>query len=231
MACPFANVENACGCVIGYQEPLQTTEGDDITNYPVHVLNVDEEDLGIANSPSEYVALWNSDVANQAVGILSIGGGAFCFFLSKKLSVMPPSNVLGTFTPIVPPDTFNFTYGFTALDTTGTTPLESAYISSVDDVFTADAELTGGPLVHGANVQVDSFTNPSDKVLFIQVPAVEDDFDLWSEVGNVLQQNQPIDPNYATGSNVFFKDTRAGETIYITRSQTSFTGAVVLSRS
>lgn len=231
MACPFAEVTNSCGCVIGYNEPLQTILNADITNYPVHVLNVLQVDLGVANSPSEYVALWNSDTDDQAFGVLMVGTGAFCFFLSKITGVTPPPNVLGTFTPVEPPDMFDFFYGYTALDTTGTTPLEAAYISSVDDVFTAGTELTGGPLVHNANVQVDSFTNPSDFVLFIQIPPTEADFDLWSEVGNALQQNQPIDPDYATGSNVFFKDTRAGDKIYISRSQTTFTGAVVLSRS
>lgn len=231
MACSFAEVTNSCGCVIGYTEPMQTPDGDDVTNYPVHVLNVNEVDLGIAASPSEYVALWNADADDQAAGVLMVGTGAFCFFLTKILGVTPPPNVMGTFTPTPPPVTFNFKYGFTALDTTGATPLEAAYISSVDDVFTAGDELTGGPLTTGSPVQVDSFTNPSDKVLFVQVPATEAAFDLWSEVGNPLQQDQPIDPNYATGANVWFKDTRAGETIYITRSQTTFTGAVVLSRS
>lgn len=230
MACIFAEVLNGCGCVIGYQEPLQTPDGDDITNYPVHVLNIDEEDLGIANSPSEYVILWNSDVANQAKGILSVGGGAFCFFLSKITGVTPPSSVLGTFTPVVEPDTFDFLYGYTDLDTTGPTPDEADYIGSVNAVIIAGTELHGGPLVHGANVQVDSFTNPSDKVLFIQVPD-EDPFDLWSEVGNPLQQNQPIDPTFGSGSNVFFTETSLGLNTYISRSQTTFTGAVVLSRS
>jgi hypothetical protein len=164
MPCPFANVENSCGCLIGYNEPLQTADAADITSYPVHVLNVNSVDLGIANTPSEYVALWNSNVDNQAFGTLSVGGGAFCFFLSRIIGVTPPSNVLGTFTPPPPPDQFSFEYGFTALDTTGTPPLESAYVSSVDDVFTADAELTGGPLDTGSDVQVDHFTNPSDKV-------------------------------------------------------------------
>lgn len=226
MACPFANVYNACGCLIGYNLPLKTVEGIDITSYPVNVLNINDVLIAAANSPTEYVALWNSDPADQAKGVLRVGSGSFCFFLGFIIGVTPPSFVLGSQTVV---SGLTFKYGWTELDTTGITPDEASYIASVDDVFTNANELTG-TFNSGGNIQVDDFTNPSDKVLFIQVPISEAAFTKWSEFGNPFQQNQTIDPDFATGSNVFFKSTRAGELIYITRSQTTITGATILSR-
>lgn len=456
MPCDFAEVENSCGCVIGYKVPLKTIEGADINQYPVTALNVDGIQIRLAKSPTEYAALWNSNVTDRSKGKLMMGDSSFCFFLPKVRGVTPPSFVLGivgevivikyhniikynntgynlnepvdyiihtsdvlhdgmgfeslpgetvslefpdfpsspatgltvgdfseynipagvtvdsvtwkdpalggngnynlklhyvstgnntyvfaipvyvnpfwfngavidyhntTFPPYVrfedgnvssmfnhgyesfknlvvslifnaipapvgssgdfnvdydivqtidgtnwtaatdltidsfllqidgtyqltvhfksPPNhifniknkavvisSFSFLYGNTVLDTTGDVPSESGYIASVD----AATLVTGGPLTGGSNVQVADFGNTTDKVLFIQVPATEAAFTKWSEVGNALQQDQTIDPDYATGSNVFFKSTRAGATIYLTRSQTTFAGAVILSR-
>ena len=70
MGCSFAYVENSCGCLTGYTLPLKQADNTDITAYPVDVLNVNGIDLGEANTPSEYVILWNSDAANKAVGVL-----------------------------------------------------------------------------------------------------------------------------------------------------------------
>lgn len=456
MPCEFAEVENSCGCIIGYNVPLKTVEQADITQYPVTVLNVDGIQIRIANSPTEYAALWNSNITDRSKGKLIRGNSAFCFFIPKVNGVTPPPFVLGVVGEVIqvtyhnfikynntgynldepavyiihtsdvshdgmgflslpgetvslefpdfpsspatgltvgdfseynvpagviidsitwkdpasggngnynvklhyistgnntyvfsipvyvnpfwfngqvidqsnttfplyvrfedansgnifnhgyasfknlvvnlifnaipapvgssgdfntdydivqtldginwtaatdltidsfllqgdgtyqlsvhyksPPNhifniknkavvisSFSFQYGNTLLDTTGNVPSESSYIGSVD-VATL---LTGGPLTGGSNVQVADFGNATDKVLFIQVPATELPFTKWSEVGNALQQNQPIDPDYATGSNVFFKSTRAGAAIYVTRSQTTFGGAIILSR-
>lgn len=212
--------------------PLKTVEDVDIAAYPVTVLNISEAPIAVAASPTEYVTLWNSDTANQAKGVLRTGPGSFCFFLNKVTSVIPPSKVLGE--TIASPgggSGFGFIYGYTELDTTGATPTESEYVNSVDPALAVPTIFVGATLAAGSNVQVDDFLNPSDKVLIIQVNStVELPFTKWSEFGNPLQQNQPIDPNYATGSNVFFKSTRGGYPIYITRSQTTFTGAVILSR-
>lgn len=227
MACVFAYLEDACGCLTGYQLPLKEADNSDITAYPVHVLNVNSVDLGEAATPSAYISLWNGDAANQAVGILSLGGSNFCFHLSRIAGVTPPSKVLGA-SSVVPPANFNFEYGETALDTTGGTPTEAQYKSSVDDVYTAGTEVAGTSLAPGSNINVD-FTNVTDKVLFIEVDASEAAFTKWSEVGNPLQQDQPIDAAFA-GTAVWFKTTRAGETLYITRAQTTFTGNIVLSR-
>lgn len=122
-----------------------------------------------------------------------------------------------------------FKYGSTSADTTGDPLTELQMISSVDAVFTASQELTGS-VATGANISVASFANGTDKVLFIQVPAIEAAFTKWSEVGNSFQQDVPIDATFSSGTGIWFKSARAGETIYICRYQTTFTGAVVLSR-
>lgn len=124
---------------------------------------------------------------------------------------------------------FTFTYGETEADTTGAPLTESEYLTSVTDAIASgnvysDSEPLGG------NVSVDDFANVGDKVLFIKLPSTEAAFTKWSEVGNIYQQDQPIDPNFATGSNVWFRSVQGATTYYITRSQTDFVGALVLSR-
>lgn len=126
---------------------------------------------------------------------------------------------------------FLFKYGVTEADTTGAALTEAEYLASVDATFTAGTELSGIADNSGADVVVDDFGNGAvDKVLFVQVAASEAAFTKWSEVGNPFQQNQPIDQSFGTGANVWFKSTRDGQTIYITRSQTSYVGAVIFSR-
>lgn len=126
---------------------------------------------------------------------------------------------------------FLFKYGVTEADTTGAALTEADYLASVDATFTAGTEISGIADNTGADVVVDAFGNGSiDKVCFVQVASSEAAFTKWSEVGNPFQQNQPIDQSFGTGSNVWFKSTRAGQTIYITRSQTSFVGSVIFSR-
>ena len=126
---------------------------------------------------------------------------------------------------------FLFKYGVTEADTTGTALTEAEYLASVDTTFTAGTELVATGNNTGADVVVDAFGNGTvDKVCFVQVAASEAAFTKWSEVGNPFQQNQPIDQSFGSGANVWFKSTRAGQTIYITRSQTSFVGSVIFSR-
>lgn len=122
-----------------------------------------------------------------------------------------------------------FHYGFTELDTTGEVPPEVDYVTSVDDVFTANEQQTG-TFVPGGNVQVNDFENEGDKVMFMQLPAAELPFTKWSEIGNPFQQNLLIDQTFGTGTSTWFKTQRAGETLYMTRYQTSFVGAILFSR-
>jgi hypothetical protein len=230
MACSFGYIENACGCLIGYTLPLKAEDNTDISGYPVNVLNVNGDDLGEAASPSALVALWNSDNANKAVGTLSLGAGTYCFTLSYVKNVTPPSKITAAGGTPPAPTTFGFDYGATDLDTTGAAKTEAEYIASVDAVYTASGEVAGTPVDNGSNVQVDDFGNSTDKVLFMQVNGSEAAFTKWSVVGDSLQQNQPIDGTFGAGSNVWFKSTRGGKTIYITRSQTSFAAPVLFSR-
>lgn len=95
MACEFQIVKDRCKCPVGYLLPLLTTEAEIIYDYPVDVLNVNEEFIGTANNPSEYIFIWNLDPANQALGILFVGVGAYCFYLKKINEKVPPQYVLG----------------------------------------------------------------------------------------------------------------------------------------
>lgn len=118
-------------------------------------------------------------------------------------------------------------FGYTELDTTGATPTEAEYLASI----VAPTSPTSMKYINiGDPLEVD-FPNTIDKVCFIKVPASETVKSLWSEIGNPLQQNQPIDPSYGSGSNVFFASPisgGAGGYYYITRSQTTFGGTIKL---
>lgn len=102
MACVFSEVFNGCGCPIGFNVPLVTTDQQDITQYPVVVLNINEVELSSANSPSEYAEIWNADPDNNATGTLFVGGGAFCFYVRRKAGVDAPEFVLGLVVVIEP---------------------------------------------------------------------------------------------------------------------------------
>jgi hypothetical protein len=130
---------------------------------------------------------------------------------------------------IPPPVTFEFKFGSTAADTTGAPLTDANYIASVDAVLAALGEYSSTQ-IHDLDITVTTFYNATDKVLFLQVPPVELPFTKWSEVGNPFQQNQPIDSSFGTGSGVWYKTTRAGNALYLTRSQTTIIGAVIFSR-
>lgn len=95
MACPFSNVYNSCYCLIGYELPLLYEDLQSVDSYPVYVLNVAKNNIGVANSPSEYAQLWNLDILNRQYGKLYVGTGVFCFFLQRENELTPPSNVFG----------------------------------------------------------------------------------------------------------------------------------------
>jgi hypothetical protein len=142
----------------------------------------------------------------------------------KNLQFLPPDAIQAP-TPPTEEQGFDFEYGYTNLDTTGEALEEIQYVLSVNDGVIE----SGSEENKGDNITVQDFGNSVDKVLFIQVPATEAPFTMWSEVGNPLQQDQPIDNSFA-GSNVWFRSIYQGDTIYLTRSQTSFGGAIILKR-
>lgn len=52
---------------------LSNEEGDIDLDYPLAVLSVNGIYIGIANNEAEYISLWNSNAANQAVGTILTG--------------------------------------------------------------------------------------------------------------------------------------------------------------
>jgi hypothetical protein len=93
--CNFQQIFNGCGCLIGYNLPLQDVGNNPITSYPVVVVAVDGTVLQEVSSPSMYAYVWNSYAPNRAYGILHVGTSAYCFYLTPIIGVTPPSNVLG----------------------------------------------------------------------------------------------------------------------------------------
>lgn len=54
---------------------LTNEEGDSDLAYPLGVISVEGDYIGIANNASEYISLWNSNLDNQAVGTIVSGSG------------------------------------------------------------------------------------------------------------------------------------------------------------
>lgn len=129
-----------------------------------------------------------------------------------------------------PPVTIPFTYyyGVTELDTTAGSPLEVSFVTSVTDAVTVASAVSyqGVP-----SLTVVDFGGVTDKVLFLKVPDTEAPFTLWSETGNILQQNQPITSDFGDGSGaVWFRSVITGFNLYITTYQTTFTGSIIFGR-
>ena len=120
-------------------------------------------------------------------------------------------------------------YGATNLDTTIVNNAETDYILSANAVFASGADLLQSFIVNAPTITINSFSNIQDKVLFIQVPSTEPAFTKWSESGNPFQQNLNIDQSFI-GTELWFKTMLNGNTLYITRIQTRFTGSIILSR-
>lgn len=59
----------------GVDTPLVNNNGNEDLVYPLGVFNVDGVYLGIANNTAEYIALWNANAANQALGQIVQGVG------------------------------------------------------------------------------------------------------------------------------------------------------------
>jgi hypothetical protein len=90
----FENAIAPCGtCGVSC---LMRTFTDRITpSYPVGVFNVEGEYLGIAESPYEYITLWNDDPANQLRGTLKQGSYDFEFKFVANPGEEPLYSVTG----------------------------------------------------------------------------------------------------------------------------------------
>lgn len=66
---------------------LQNFLNTDTTNYPVGVFNVDGDYVGIANDQTEYLTLWNGDLANQTQGTLEAGSTPLSFKLPATATI------------------------------------------------------------------------------------------------------------------------------------------------
>lgn len=130
-------------------------------------------------------------------------------------------------TPPYVPVPFDYQYGTTDLDTT-IPRLEVSFVASVQAVLDAGNELTGTVSDHGLDLSIADFGSEDYKVCFFIIPETEDPFTKWSEVGNPLQQNQPI-LEYGSGFSVWVKSTQMPG-LYFTAYQTKFGGTIEFDR-
>ncbi len=85
-------------CVCGNERvvlPMKDLNGNDVYTFPVQAYNVNVAAIGAANNKDEYIAVWNSDPANQAIGILSGAVGPFLFTLAVNPGQVIPPWVIG----------------------------------------------------------------------------------------------------------------------------------------
>lgn len=78
-------------CTVSIRDLL----GEETTSFPVNVYNVNEEFIDLATTKSRFRDIWNSDAANQAVGILGNGEGPFSFSLALNKGQVCPGYVIG----------------------------------------------------------------------------------------------------------------------------------------
>lgn len=88
------NYVNSCGanCFV-YR--LQGFNGNPTPGYPAGVFNVNGQLLGNANSQSDYVTLWNTNAANQAIGVLAATGDPLRFNLTINAGKTAPGQIVG----------------------------------------------------------------------------------------------------------------------------------------
>lgn len=88
-------------CVCGYGVPniiylgMRDLDDNEVSTWPVTAYNINEEEIGDAGTRDQYIAQWNSDPANQAIGILGPGFGAFGFTLVLIPGQTAPPWVIG----------------------------------------------------------------------------------------------------------------------------------------
>lgn len=131
--------------------------------------------------------------------------------------------------PVLNP--FDYKYGYTTIDTTlpyvDDAAMWAAIIASVEAANTALNYSTGTAADVLDPVQVD-YAQTGYFVRFLIFPSAVTDFNYWSEIGNILQQNVPI----STGqSGVWRSDViGTGEKVIATRYQTAFTNEIKFTR-
>jgi hypothetical protein len=74
---------------------MRDLDDQETSNYPVDVYNVNEALIGQAANKAQYIAVWNSDAANQAIGTLGSGTGPFSFRLRLNDGQIAPPWVIG----------------------------------------------------------------------------------------------------------------------------------------
>jgi hypothetical protein len=84
--------KNYCVCDNGlFYIGLRNLYGNEVSNWPVYVFNVNQVLIGYALNKPQYMVVWNSDPVNQVIGILGNGNGPFSFTMQlKKGQVLPP---------------------------------------------------------------------------------------------------------------------------------------------
>lgn len=68
---------------------MRTTGLEEVSGYPVVVLNVNLDAIGIAADKDQYISIWNADAANAAVGYLEGFPGPFLFRMVLREGPMP----------------------------------------------------------------------------------------------------------------------------------------------
>ena len=137
--------------------------------------------------------------------------------------------LINTDTSLVP---FDYKFGFTDIDTTlpyfNDAAKWNAIINSVEAENSASNYDTATCADVTYPVQIDYSAFIGYKVMFFIFPATINDFTLWDEVNNALQQNLPVSSG---ASGVWRKDVLStGEKVIATRYQTAFTNPVKFHR-
>lgn len=92
----YSYMEGFCVCPQGsVYLTMKDLEGNETTNYPVTVYDVNETEIGYVENKTEYISVWNNAASNQAVGVLSGAGGPFGFFLKLNRGQTAPEYVIG----------------------------------------------------------------------------------------------------------------------------------------
>lgn len=74
-------------CVCGgclHVIPMLTSSGEEPDSFPVNVINVNSEIIGLAADKAHYIAIWNEDPDNRMIGLLSGAVGPFSFTLLAR---------------------------------------------------------------------------------------------------------------------------------------------------